>query len=184
MLFFQSGCTIFHVTRSVWEFQWHSIPSPTLRDLWWYLIVVLIYEMHEISLCMNLCMKCLFTYFLHFLNDFVCNYWVVRVLYTLITEKAMATHSSTLAWKIPSTEEPGGLQSMGLLRVGQDWATLLSLFLSCIGEGNVTHSCVLAWRIPGAGEPDELPSMGLHRVGRDKRLSSSSSNTLMKAVFY
>ena len=34
--------------------------------------------------------------------------------------KAMAPHSSTLAWKIPWTEEPGGLQSMGLLRVGQD----------------------------------------------------------------
>ena len=37
-----------------------------------------------------------------------------------IMEKAMATHSSTLAWKIPGTEEPGGLQSMGLLRVGHD----------------------------------------------------------------
>ena len=35
-------------------------------------------------------------------------------------EKAMAPHSSTLAWKIPWTEEPGGLQSMGSLRVGQD----------------------------------------------------------------
>ena len=35
-------------------------------------------------------------------------------------EKAMATHSSTLAWKIPWTEEPGGLQSMGPLRVGLD----------------------------------------------------------------
>ena len=35
-------------------------------------------------------------------------------------EKAMATHSSTLAWKIPWIEEPGGLQSMGLLRVGHD----------------------------------------------------------------
>ena len=46
----------------------------------------------------------------------------------------MATHSSTLAWKIPWTEEPGWLQSMGLLRVGHDWATSLSLF--CIGEGN------------------------------------------------
>ena len=44
------------------------------------------------------------------------------------TEKAMAPHSSTLAWKIPWTEEPGRLQSMGLLRVGHDWATLLSLF--------------------------------------------------------
>ena len=40
----------------------------------------------------------------------------------------MATHSSTLAWKIPWTEEPGRLQSMGLLRVGYDWATSLSLF--------------------------------------------------------
>ena len=43
-------------------------------------------------------------------------------------EKAMATHSSTLAWKIPWTEEPGGLQSMGSLRVGHDCATSLSLF--------------------------------------------------------
>ena len=40
----------------------------------------------------------------------------------------MAPHSSTLAWKIPWMEEPGGLQSMGLLRVGHDWATSLSLF--------------------------------------------------------
>ena len=37
-----------------------------------------------------------------------------------IMEKAMAPHSSTLAWKIPWTEEPGGLQSMGSLQVGQD----------------------------------------------------------------
>ena len=43
-------------------------------------------------------------------------------------EKAMAPHSSTLAWKIPRTEEPGGLQSMGSLGVGHDWATSLSLF--------------------------------------------------------
>ena len=43
-------------------------------------------------------------------------------------EKAMAPHSSTLAWKIPWTEEPGGLQSLGSLRVGHDWATSLSLF--------------------------------------------------------
>ena len=40
----------------------------------------------------------------------------------------MAPHSSTLAWKIPWTEEAGGLQSMGSLRVGHDWATSLSLF--------------------------------------------------------
>ena len=41
----------------------------------------------------------------------------------------MATHSSTLAWKIPWTEEPAGLQSMGSLRVGHDRATSLSLFI-------------------------------------------------------
>ena len=41
-------------------------------------------------------------------------------VYIYIYEKAMAPHSSTLAWKIPWTEEPGGLQSMGSLRVGHD----------------------------------------------------------------
>ena len=58
-----------------------------------------------------------------------------QILYYLSyqgTEKAMAPHSSTLAWKIPWMEEPGRLQSMGSLRVGHDWATSLS----CIGEGN------------------------------------------------
>ena len=49
-------------------------------------------------------------------------------------EKEIATHSSTLAWKIPWMEEPGKLRSMGSLRVGHDRATSLSL--SCIGEGN------------------------------------------------
>ena len=44
----------------------------------------------------------------------------------------MATHSSTLAWKIPWTEEPGRLQSMGSRRVGHVWVTSLS----CIGKGN------------------------------------------------
>ena len=48
---------------------------------------------------------------------------------TLTTEKAMAPHSSTLAWKIQWMEEPGRLQSMGSLRVRHDWATSLSLFI-------------------------------------------------------
>ena len=46
----------------------------------------------------------------------------------------MAPYSSTLAWKIPWTEEPGRLQSMGSLRVGYDLVTSLSF--SCMGEGN------------------------------------------------
>ena len=50
-------------------------------------------------------------------------------------EKEMATHSSTLAWKIPWTEEPGRLQSMGSQRVGHDWATWLYLLGKIEGRG-------------------------------------------------
>ena len=54
---------------------------------------------------------------------------VLRLMYFYFDlEKAMAPHSSTLAWKIPWTEEPGRLQSMGSLRVGHDRATSFSLF--------------------------------------------------------
>ena len=58
-------------------------------------------------------------------------------------EKEMAPHSSTLAWKIPWTEEPGRLQSMGSQRVGHDWATSLSLSqLSLFSVLNVILSLV------------------------------------------
>ena len=52
----------------------------------------------------------------------------LRQVSDVLSEKAMAPHSSTLAWKIPWVEEPGGRQSIGSLRVGHDWATSLSLF--------------------------------------------------------
>ena len=52
---------------------------------------------------------------------------LVLTIYITI-EQLMATHSSTLAWKIPWMEEPGGLPSMGSHRVRHDWATSLSLF--------------------------------------------------------
>ena len=48
---------------------------------------------------------------------------IFKVFYWIRLEKETATHSSIHAWKIPWTEEPGGLQSMGLQRVGHDWAT-------------------------------------------------------------
>ena len=81
----------------------------------------------------------------------------------------MAPHSSTLAWKIPWTEEPGRLQSMGSLRVGHNGATSLSLFnFHALEKEMATHSSVLAWRIPGMGQPSGLPSMGSHRVGHDR----------------
>ena len=78
-------------------------------------------------------------------------------------EKAMATHSSTLAWKIPWMEEPGGLQSMGL-RLSNFTFTF---YFPALEKEMATHSSVLAWRIPGMGEPGGLPSLGSHRVGYD-----------------
>ena len=63
------------------------------------------------------------------LNGVICKISrkLIQSLYPWL-EKTMAPHSSTLAWKIPWTEEPGRLQSMGSPRVGHDWVTSLSLF--------------------------------------------------------
>ena len=60
-------------------------------------------------------------------------------------EEEMATHSSILAWRIPWTEEPGGLQSMGLQRVGQDWATKHSITYIYIYTHTytLTYICIL-----------------------------------------
>ena len=91
-------------------------------------------------------------------------------------EKAVAPHSSTLAWKIPWTEEPGRLQSMGSLRVRHYWVTSLSL--SCIGEGNgnpLQYSCLGTPRDGGAWWA--AVSGVAQSWTRLKRLSSSSSNS-------
>ena len=73
--------------------------------------------------------------FLHNSSFLLCNH-LCLCLGFLPLEKAMVTHSSTPAWRIPWTEESGRLQSMGSLRDGHDWATSLSLFTFIIGEGN------------------------------------------------
>ena len=78
----------------------------------------------------------------------------------------MAPHLSTLAWKIPGTEEPGRLQSMGSLRVGLSDFTFTFHF-HVLEKEMATHSSVLAWRIPGTEEPGVLPSVGSQRVGHD-----------------
>ena len=77
----------------------------------------------------------------------------------------MAPHSSTLAWKILWTEEPGRLQSMGSLRVGHDFT--FTFHFHAWEKEMATRSSILAWRIPGTVEPDGRLSMGLHRVGHD-----------------
>ena len=84
-------------------------------------------------------------------------------------EKAMASYSSTLAWKIPWAEEPGGLQSMGSWV--KSWTRLsdftLPFHFHALEKEIAPHSSTLAWRIPGMAEPGRLPSMESHRVGHD-----------------
>ena len=91
----------------------------------------------------------------------------------------MAAHSSTLAWKIPWTEEPGRLQSMGSLRVGHNWATSLS----CTGEGNgnpLQCSCLKNPRDGGAWWA-AVYGVAQSRT-RLKRLSSSSSSNALNSI--
>ena len=66
--------------------------------------------------------------------------WVQALGWEDPLEKEMAIHSSTTAWKIPWTEEPGRLQSMGLQKVGDDWAISLSFPLERAQDVTTTSS--------------------------------------------
>ena len=94
----------------------------------------------------------------------------------------MATHSSTLAWQIPWTEEPGRLQSMGSLGVGHDWATSLLLFTFMHWRGKWQPTPVF---LPGGSqgwEPGGLLSMGSHRVGHNwSNLAAAAGNLRIRA---
>ena len=88
--------------------------------------------------------------------------------YTLLVlppKKAMAAHSSVLAWRNPWTEEPGGLLSTGSHRVRQDWSDLACVH--ALEKAMAAHSSVLAWRNPWTEEPGGLLSTGSHRVRHD-----------------
>ena len=85
-----------------------------------------------------------------------------------VLQKAMATHSSTLAWKIPWMEEPGRLQVHGVAQSQTRLSNFTFTFhFHALEKEMATHSSVLAWRIPGTVEPGGLPSMGSHRVGHN-----------------
>ena len=79
----------------------------------------------------------------------------------------MATHSSTLTWRIPWMEEPGRLQSMGSLSQTRLNNFTFTFHFYALEKEMTTYSSVLAWRIPGKREPGGLLSMGSHRVGHD-----------------
>ena len=97
-------------------------------------------------------------------------------------EKAVAPHSSALAWKIPGTEEPGGLQSMGSPSRTRLSDFTFTFHFPALEKEMATHSSILAWGNPGTEERGGLPSMGSQSRTRLKRLSSSSSNILTNSV--
>ena len=121
---------------------------------------------------MNISKFCLFTQshcnFLWFSSHLLPVILPNLISFLRTLEKAMAPHSSTLAWKIPWTEEPGRLQSMGSLRVGHDLATSLSLFTFMHWRRKWQPTPVfLPGKSQGRGVPGGLPSLGPHRVGYD-----------------
>ena len=115
---------------------------------------------------------------------FVLFCFIIAILMGMM-EKAMAPHSSTLAWKIPWMEEPGRLQFMGSL--SRMWLNdfTFTFHFHALEKEMANHSSVLAWRIPGTGEPGGLPSYGVAQSWtRLKWLSSSSIhlNTLFQPM--
>ena len=107
-----------------------------------------------------------------------CGRWWITIMYTNLSEKAMAPHSSTLAWKIPWMEEPGRLQSMGSLRVRHDWTTSLSFFT------------FMHWRRKWQPTPVFLPGesqgqgslVGCHLWGRIESNTKEQLNWTLKVV--
>ena len=88
----------------------------------------------------------------------------------------MAPHSSTLAWKIPWTEGPGGLQSMGSLSRTQLSDFTFTFHFHALEKEMATHSSVLAWRIPGTGSLVGCRLWGRTESDTTEALSSSSSS--------
>ena len=90
-----------------------------------------------------------YLWYILFSNYFIFSIILFMYITTIYWEKAMAPHSSTLAWKIPWMEEPGRLQSMRSLRVGHDWATSLWLFTFVHWRGKWQPTPVL---LPGESQ--------------------------------
>ena len=94
----------------------------------------------------------------------------------------MASHSSTLAWKIPWAEEAGGLHGIAKSRTRLGDFTFTFHF-HVLEKEMATHSTVLAWRTPGTGEPGWLPSMGSRRVGHDGSALAAAAAEIQKCSF-
>ena len=92
----------------------------------------------------------------------------IRAVSVGISEKAMAPHSSILAWKIPWMEGAWWAAVPGVAKSQARLNDFTFTFHShALEKEMATHSSILAWRIPGMGEPGGLQSMGSQRVGHD-----------------
>ena len=83
--------------------------------------------------------------------------WVQSLGWEDPLEKEMAAHSSILAWRIPWTEEPGGLQSMGSQRVGHDWATKTT-------DNGVCVECISCSVVSDSSRPHVPPGSSVHTI--------------------
>ena len=109
---------------------------------------------------------------------------LVFMVLKLSSEKAMAAHTSTLAWKIPWTEEPGRLQSMGSLESDTTERLHFHFSLSCIGEGNGNPLQCSCLENPRDGEAWWAAVYGVAQSPtRLKRLSSSSSSSSSRLCY-
>ena len=98
-------------------------------------------------------------------------------------EKAMASHSSTFAWKIPWTEEPGRLQSMGSLESDMTERLHFHFSLTCIGEGNGNPFQCSCLENPRDGEAWWAAISGVTQSRTQLKRLSSSSSSLLSRVF-
>ena len=114
------------------------------------------------------------------------HYCRIAVISHTSMEKAMASHSSTLAWKIPWTEKPGRLQFLGSLRVGHDWVTSLPLFTFMHWKRKWQPTLLfLPGESQGRGSLGGLPSVGSHRVGHDwSDLAAAHTSKVMLKILH
>ena len=89
------------------------------------------------------------------------------VMYNTVSEKAVAPHSSTLAWKIHGRRSLVGCSPWVARSQTRLSNFTVTFYFHALEKEMATHSSVLAWRSPGTGKPCGLPSMGSHRVGHD-----------------
>ena len=121
-------------------------------------------------------------------------YFTIYIYYAPDLEKETATHSSVLAWRIPGTEEPGGLPSMGSHRVGHDWSDLAAAAAGYVPKSGIAGSyfcfidcakvfgCVdhnKLWKIlKEMGLPDQLTCL-LRNLYEDQEATWTWNNRLV-----